>query len=213
MILGEVGLEVEYWLLDKKDQIMEAPKYNFPADEMGFLIEIRSAWGKFTPTILGSLGEGLRNARIKANLLDLEVVELDSLSVTKEWQDYIAKKYDHQGMTNHTRNIYGLLASHHTGFVKDRATAGCHVHFSRWDTETESFLWFNEQEIELIVQKMDKFFAPYIKAVDRVPGEWEPKQIGDSARPHGFEYRSLPASIPKGIVVDKALEILREVKS
>ncbi|MCW4036910.1 MAG: hypothetical protein NWE75_06925 [Candidatus Bathyarchaeota archaeon] len=58
---------------------------------------------------------------------------------------------------------------------------------------------------------MDEAFEDVIVAMERIAGEWGPKGIGDdSGRPHGFEYRGLPATAPKLEVAETALRILRE---
>lgn len=212
-LLYEVGLECEYWLLDKENNIIEAPKYNFPADEMGFLIEIRSAWGSDPEAITDSLKEEFSCARKKAEQFGFKICEAAWLPVTKEWQEYIANKYQHAGLADHTKNIYGGKQTQHTGLKEGRATAGLHVHFSVWNIEKEHFMWLSDNVIAKIVLEMDKAFLREIYEVGRIEGEWERKGIGDdSGRPHGFEYRSLPATVDKLKAAEKALVILLSVK-
>jgi len=213
MILKEIGLECEYWLLDEDDNIIEAPKYNFPSDEMGFLVEIRSAWGSNYRYVVLTLNCELQHVKDKAEQLGFRIVEKAWMPVSKDWQDYIAEKYQHAGMPDHTFNIYGDRPSHHTGFAKDRATAGCHVHFSRWDIEAERFIWFTFEEVKFIVSRMDEAFDKEIMEAERIAGEWESKGIGDnSGSPHGFEYRSLPATTDKLKAAKEALRILEELE-
>lgn len=212
MILREVGLECEYWLLEGEN-IMEAPAYNFPADEMGFLIELRSAWGSIPIDIVASLCAELDHAKRKAKQLGFEVVELAWLPVENPWKEHIAEKYHHAGMPDNTRNIYGKPpVTQHTGLRGGRATAGCHIHFSMWDVVKERFIWFTKEQIEEIVARMDYVFREEIDATDRIAGEWEMKGIGDdSGRPHGFEYRSLPATVGKIKAAIESLKILNRV--
>lgn len=203
-ILYEVGLEVEYWLVDS-DNIIEAPAYNFPADEMGFLIEIRSSWGSDPESIVSSIMGQLEAAKSKAKSLGFSIECKAYKEIDEDWQRYIANKYKHDEMEDLTRNIYNATYSHHTGLLAGRATAGCHVHFSRWDTEEEDYSRFTEAEIESIVEKMDRRLATYIGATARISGEWEPKPYHG-----GFEYRSLPGNVPLLDVAKIALEILSD---
>jgi len=177
---------------------------------MGFLIEIRSGWSSNPHQIVKTLEAELEHAKAKAEKLGFSIIEKAWIPVSKEWQDYIAEKYNHFAMTDHTRNIYGNPKhTHHTGFMFGRATAGCHVHFSRWDTEKERFVWFTDEEIKFLVRKMDDAFKNIIKSTGRVLGEWEPKRSDDDTKkPHGFEYRSLPATVDKLKVAKTALSVL-----
>lgn len=213
-LLYEIGLECEYWLLDKEDNIIEAPKYNFPADEMGFLIELRSIWGSDPDTVVNSLEGEIFSVRKKAEQLGFKIHEAAWLPVTKEWQEYIANKYQHRGLPDHTRNIYSeKQQTQHTGFREGRATAGLHVHFSIWDIEKEHFIWLSDSSIVRIVFEMDNVFLPEINRANRIIGEWERKGIGDdSGRPHGFEYRSLPATVDKLKAAKKAIKILLSIE-
>ena len=204
MILNEVGLECEYWLVDG-NKIIEAPSYNFSADEMGFLIEIRSAWGSDPESIVISISGQLEAAKTKAKSLGFSIECKAYKEIDENWQRYIANKYKHSEIEDRTRNIYNATYSHHTGLLAGRATAGCHVHFSRWDTEKEDYYRFTEAEIESIVGKMDRRLATYIGATTRISGEWEPKPYHG-----GFEYRSLPGNVPLLDVAKIALEILSD---
>lgn len=203
LILNEVGLEQELFLLDKQGNILEPSLYGFPADEMGFLVELRSEHYDFDKWILDSL-EILETLNWnKADDLEFELVKVHELPVTKEFQEYIATKYKHASLPNYTRNIHGLTGTHHTGFQNRKATAGLHVHFSS-RTIKGTKCWMNELPVDSIVSGMDYEFADVISKSSRIEGEWEPKV-------HGFEYRSLPTTADVDKVVTVALRILNEL--
>ena len=205
MILNEIGLELELFLLDKDNNILEPIKYGFPADEMGFLIEIRSEHSNRPEDVENILDSLIKINIDKANLLGFKVERVSFKEVSKEFQEYIREKYKHYLFPDHTQNIYGKpLVSHHTGFKENLATAGLHVHFSSrriFGTKCVQ----RDLPIEKIVKEMDTIFIKEIKDANRVPGEYEMKS-------HGFEYRSLGNNIDVRKVIDTSLQILEEVK-
>jgi hypothetical protein len=205
MLIKEIGLEREMWLLDSKNRIIEAPMYNFPADEMGFLVEVRSAWGS-TPYLITDTLESAEKVEIrKANQLYFKICLLPEMKVTDDWQKYIAKKYKHESFGDTTQNIYGKTDhSHNTGLLPGRATAGMHIHFSAWDTEIEKFRDFTNTEIHKIISYLDGEFKELVTQNNRILGEWEPKK-------HGFEYRSLPCTADPRKVAIKGLNVLEEL--
>jgi hypothetical protein len=205
MLIREIGLEREFWLLDKSNNIVEAPMYNFPADEMGFLVEVRSAWGNTPHLIVNTLDVAETNERRKANRLGFKVLLAPEMKVTDEWQSYIAQKYKHSSFGDSTQNIYGKSEhSHNTGLLPGRATAGMHIHFSIWDSELEKFLDFNDKEIRKVISYLDDEFKDLVVSNKRNLGEWEPKK-------HGFEYRSLPCTAKPYEVAVKGLNVLEEL--
>uniref|UniRef100_A0A6M3XD81 Uncharacterized protein n=1 Tax=viral metagenome TaxID=1070528 RepID=A0A6M3XD81_9ZZZZ len=204
MILSEVGAELELFLLDKENNILEPIKYGFPSDEMGFLIEIRGEHSDNYQDIVDSLETLMRINISKAERLGFIVGRESSLEVSKEFQDYISEKYRHAMLPDHTRNIYGSKESHHTGFSNNLATAGLHLHFSSRRIFSTKCLQ-RELPIEHIVGEMDNKYKEDILLSNRIPGEYELK-------PWGFEYRSLPASIDYKKAINVALNILKEVK-
>ena len=204
MILNEIGLELEMFLLDREGNILEPSKYGFPADEMGFLIELRTEHSDNPEDIMNSLLL-LSDINIKkSQKLEFEIKILPYLEVTQEFQEYISEKYKHSMLPDHTKNIYGIKKTHHTGFHDNLATAGLHVHFSSRRIFGNKCLQ-RDLPIERIVTIMDNTFSKEIKDSKRIEGEYEMKA-------HGFEYRSLPASIDYKTVIQKSLEILNEVK-
>ncbi len=204
MLLNEVGLELELFLL-KDNKILEPSLYGFPADEMGFLVEVRSHHSSEAEEILKSLTFNWQLESSKAERLGFYLVRIADMPVTKAFQHYISNKYKHHLLSDYTRNIYGIRESHHTGLIDSRATAGLHVHFSSRKVEGTR-VEFVPFDFEEVVRRMDKEFREIVKGSRRVLGEWEPKS-------HGFEYRSLPATAPLEDVVEKSLRILEEVVS
>jgi hypothetical protein len=205
LILNEIGLELELFLIDKDGNILEPIKYGFPADEMGFLIEIRSEHSNKLEDIERILDSLVKINTDKASLLGFEVQRVPFKEVSKDFQEYIREKYKHYLFPDHTQNIYGKPpVSHHTGFKENLATAGLHVHFSSrriFGTKCVQ----RDLPIEKIVKEMDAIFVKDIKDTNRIPGEYEMKS-------HGFEYRSLPNNIDIKKVISSSLEILEEVK-
>jgi len=205
MLIKEIGLEREMWLLDSNNKIVEAPIYNFPADEMGFLVEIRSAWGNGNDYIVETLNSAMQAEENKAQRLGFKIVIAPEMKVTDEWQKYIAEKYKHHLFGDDTQNIYGKTEhSHNTGLLPGRATAGMHIHFSIWDTEQGNFRKFQQAEIERIVKELDETFKDIILENNRMLGEWEPKK-------HGFEYRSLPCTASPIYVAKKGQLALSKI--
>jgi hypothetical protein len=205
MLIKEIGLEREMWLLDSDNRIVEAPMYNFPADEMGFLVEVRSAWGSNPERVVDTLGLAESNEREKARVLGLKILLSPEMKVTDEWQKYIAEKYHHASFGDSTQNIYGKTEhTHNTGLLPGRATAGMHVHFSIWDTEKEKFRDFTKDEIRHMVFELDNTFKDYVVSNKRMLGEWEPKK-------HGFEYRSLPCTTNPFDLAVKGQEVINKI--
>ena len=205
-LIREIGLEREMWLLDSKNRIIEAPMYNFPADEMGFLVEVRSSWGDTPYLITDTLEATEKNEIKKASRLGFKIVLAPEMKVTDDWQLYIAKKYKHSSFGDDTQNIYGKTDhSHNTGLLPGRATAGMHIHFSVWDVVTEKFRDFTSDEIRKIVTYLDEEFKEHIIQNKRNLGEWEPKK-------HGFEYRSLPCTASPREVSIKGLNALERLE-
>jgi len=203
MILNEIGIELELFLLDKKNKILEPSLYGFPADEMGFLIELRSEHS-YNPIHVDESIKGLLKISTKrAHKMGLETRLIDSIEISPEFKEYISSKYRHSMMPDHTKNLYGFKGSHHTGIHDNRATAGLHVHFSSRNLE-ETSCTMNILPVEEIVKEMDNAFLSQIKEADRILGEYEMKE-------HGFEYRSLPANIKVLEVCDRSIDILNKL--
>jgi len=204
MKLKEVGLEVELFLLNKNNQILEPSIFGFPSDEMGFLIEVRSHHSNTGKSVLESLKAGIDWNKRKADKLGLTVDLCPFKKVDGFFQKRIAEKYHHDRMPDQTRNIYGRFVSHHTGLHDGLATAGMHVHFSTRDINLETNTSrIVELPVERIVRMMDDAFPEIEPVYGRIKGEYELKC-------HGFEYRSLPCNAKPERVVKTALSILNE---
>lgn len=203
MYLNEIGLEIEMFLLDQKNNILEPALFGFPADEMGFLIEIRTHHSNTGKSVYESLCKNIEWNEKKAGKLGLKINITPYMHVTNDFQNYITNKYHHDKMADQTRNIYGLRGSHHTGFCGDLATAGMHVHFSSREIEGLSAKVI-KLPVENIVKCMDEEFVQIIEDVHRLKGEYELKS-------HGFEYRSLPTTAPAQKVITTSLKILNDM--
>lgn len=205
MILNEVGLEQEVWLLDKHNKILEPSLYGLPSDEMGFLIEIRSEHSDNIDEVIRSL-RTLKLINIKkAERLGFHIAVNPYMDVDNEFIDYFSTKYKYSELPDFTRNIYGeSKITHHTGIIGNKATAGLHVHFSRRIIDGNKCKLV-KLPIEEIVKNMDNMFREYVIKSDRLLGEYE-------CKPHGFEYRSLPSNAPVITVTRYALEILESMK-
>ena len=203
MILKEVGLELEMFLLDKSNNILEPMLFGFPSDEMGFLIEIRTHHSNTGKSVLESLRKNIEWNVTKAKKLGFKVDIVSHMKITQDFQDFISKKYRHDTFADQTRNLYGLKGSHHTGLHGNFATAGMHVHFSAREINGIEAKVV-KLPVEDIVRKMDEEFKPLITESQRLLGEYELKS-------HGFEYRSLPNTAFPDKVVGTALSILEEI--
>jgi hypothetical protein len=81
-------------------------------------------------------------------------------------------------------NLYGLDYK----ATDDILRAGLHVHFSNEIETKNKYTASGFLDIPRIVRKLDEAFAEVIKKANRLKGFYETKK-------HGFEYRSLPASV------------------
>jgi len=182
----EVGLEREYFLLDKRTgQIVEPQLYGFPFDEFGFLIEVRTKPHTTPRGLLRELRE-LENAhRLQAESLGLEIRMVHKMKLSKPFLIYLHRKHGYDSLPDLTANIHpGIFQSHATGIEEVWGTAGLHVHFSR---KTEAGKRVQLPIFEM-VKELDARFFDDIENSGRIPGEFEIKV-------HGFEYRSLPTNV------------------
>lgn len=201
MYLDRIGIEKEFWLLDKDGIIQEPAIFNFPYDEYGFLIELRTKPCTTPKTLITDFNKHLRLLELKAKLLAFRLSDAPQMDCPEFLISYLSPKYRYGNLEDLTANIHaGVKSSHATGIFKGYLTAGLHVHFSR-----HTKLGYRVQlPIFDIVKKMDLNFRDIVLKSNRILGEYELKS-------HGFEYRSLPANAPLEKVIEKAFKILNKV--
>lgn len=208
-ILTEVGIELELFLM-KDAKVIEPSLFGFPADEMGFLIELRS-WHSDKPELIQeSIDLLYAYSNIKANTLGMTIERVANKELDLFFVDYLWGKYRYDEMPDYTRNIHfpnGGHESHHVGLKGgNTATAGMHVHFSKRAVREDGLVArVLPLDMTEIVRRMDKEFRRVVEGANRHLGEYEPKK-------HGFEYRSLPATADIPTVLDVAFKILDEVE-
>ena len=207
-VLPEVGVELELFLMKGK-KVVEPASFGFPADEMGFLVELRSWPSENVSDITASVDELHSFAEMKAKKLGMELVRAATMEFDESFVEYLWAKYQYDQMPDHTRNIYvadGPHDSHHVGLFENRATSGLHVHFSLREIGarglTARVLPLQYREI---TKAMDDAFAREIREAGRIAGEYELKT-------HGFEYRSLPCTVEVKNAAAAALDILGRFK-
>jgi len=199
----KIGIEKELWLLDNNGIIQEPAIYDFPYDEFGFLIELRTSPFSNAEELLVDFKQRLHILEVKAKMLGFVLSDKPNMPRPERLIEYLAIKYHHDGLPDLTANIHtGVKSSHATGIFEGYLTAGIHIHFSRHD----QFGRRVQLPIEIIVRKMDWNFKSVVLEANRILGEYEIKQHG------GFEYRSLPTNAPIEKVVDKAFKILESCK-
>lgn len=187
-MIDEIGIEREYFLVDKKGQIIEPKLFGFPYDEFGFLVEIRTRPHISTKMLMDELMKLIEVHSAQAKALDFELKLLNAMKLKSSFLKYLSEKYSYSHLKDLTANVYPKVAvTHATGLdtKKGYGTAGCHIHFSRKTLD-------GRQRVQLpiikIVYAFDARFNREIALANRMAGEYEIK-------PHGFEYRSLPATI------------------
>lgn len=183
-MLDRIGLEREFWLL-KGNKIVEPHEYGFPFDEFGFLVEIRTRPHTTSQGLLGELNRLTLAHNAQATALGLRLHLQARRFLGESLKNYLKKKYAWDSLPDLTANIHsGITTTHATGVEDLIGTAGIHVHFSRHDEQGRRV----QLPIHNIVCAMDDHFNQTISRARRVCGEFEIK-------PHGFEYRSLPATV------------------
>jgi len=200
--IDKIGIEKEFWLVDKDGVIQEPAIFNFPYDEYGFLVELRTKACMNTKVLLTDFNQRVHLLKVKAKILAFKLSDAPQMSIPEFFLEYLSPKYKYGSLQDLTANIHtGVKCSHATGVFEDYLTAGMHVHFSRHD----QFGRRVQLPIEIIVRKMDWDFRSVIMEANRILGEYEIKS-------HGFEYRSLPANAPIEKVVKRAFKILESCK-
>lgn len=196
-----IGIEREYFLVDMDNNIIEPDMYGFPIDEFGFLIEIRTQPHDNPDDLINEFVKLYESYEAHAQLVDLKLSCSPRLLMPRELKKYLSKKYHWESLPDLTANIYsGTNDSHATGIRNGWATAGTHVHFSKYNDGG-----FRVQlPIRDMVSKLDSEFIYNIQRAHRIPGEFEIK-------PWGFEYRSLPNNVGLEKIIRYAFKLLAEM--
>jgi len=199
LYLDRIGIEREFWLL-KGNEIVEPHEYGFPFDEFGFLVEIRTHPYSTPEGLLAELNRLTLAHQAQANALGLRLKLQARHFLGKTLKNYLKKKYAWDSLPDLTANVYsGVARSHAMGIDGSYGTAGVHVHFSRHTLDGRQRV---QLPIDRIVYAMDARFNDVIARAKRIAGEYEIKV-------HGFEYRSLPATIDIAEVVKFAFLLFK----
>lgn len=187
------GLEGEFFLQNSKEEFILVPS-EMPKDGCGYLVEAR--------------GEAHTNPYAAVALYQVEVQRLEHLCRAKNLSMLTATP---QKLPSQLRR--DALRANGKRPQDDRALygkwnnpqyqhAGLHVHFSAETSHVcsakgcfERHTHPQQLDIGAIVVALDKAFKPEILAAKRALGLYKLK-------PYGFEYRSLPASIPTARVAE-----------
>jgi len=196
-MLNRIGLELECWLL-KGNKIVEPQLYGFPFDEYGFLIEIRTHPHSTVKDLLEEFNCLWLSHKARAEALGLRLVIQPRRFLGKNLINCLKQKYGWDVLPDLTANVYsGIRKSHATGVDVEYGTAALHVHFSSHDKKGRRV----QLPIREIVFAMDARFNEVVAKAKRIHGEFEIKV-------HGFEYRSLPATVNIKEVVEFAFHLL-----
>jgi hypothetical protein len=188
----QFGFELEFFLTHKKIPVLIPSALRQHADESGWLVEARGKPRSCAIEAAFSLQAAIHKLRnelkIKGHRLTLKAVERVTFEVVTQ-----ARKTFVKGR-NLYRNMYGLdlppIRHEENGDIW--AKAGLHIHFSNYyeiqDEKQCTHKVHKCLDMTEIIRLLDAEFANEIKTTERVPGMYEFKN-------HGFEYRSLPATI------------------
>ena len=199
-MLDRIGYEVEFWLLDKKAQIVMPNDYGFPIDEFGFLVEIRTHAHRNCESLLDELNRLTLAHKAQAKSLGLRLVLQPRRFMGKSLINCLSIKYHWDTLPDLTANIYSTVSrSHATGIDSEYGTAGVHIHFSRHNRKGHRV----QLPLKRIVMGMDARFNEKIAYSGRVHGEYEIK-------PYGFEYRSLPSTVNPKVIVPFVFFLMEE---
>lgn len=180
------GLEKEYFVLDRKQNPILAPK-ELPHDECGWLAEARGkASTSITEAVFSLKAEEYRLMQ-KEKELGVLLVGHPVMKISRSLKIEARRIYV-KGLTKY-KNLYGY--EHHRNTVNE-ATAGVHITISnprtyflgdKSGTYNTLFDWCS------LFRHLDKQFEKEIKEAKRRPGFYEIKNSGL------IEYRSLPANV------------------
>jgi hypothetical protein len=205
IIQNKIGLEAEYFLRDKKGELVFPDHYGFSTDEFKVLAEFRASPGEHYAETVGNFFRELSAQIYRAKDKGLTPDFSGVAEVSPEFYAEVIRTTGMKGVP-FCKNVYGTdLLKYSDNVVtktgqitSSRISAGLHVHFSRQavqeiqckkGTETYNVNLLTNSQVKRIVRQMDKKvlpnFAMKVPLKYRMPGFYEKKS-------YGFEYRSLP---------------------
>ena len=190
------GFEREFFVMNDKDEYVFAD--SLPRDDCGYLAEARGEphWNPISA--LGLYNADQYNLEQQANKLGLKLVIKDYEKLSAQFIKTALRRFGKNAMPLDEGSMYGKFWS---GNIQ---RAGLHVHFS--NQTIVKTMTGGEMTIPGIIDMprfifgLDRIFEKEIKEAKRVPGLYEMKV-------HGFEYRSLPASIDMTRVAEALVEL------
>lgn len=177
------GFEKEYFVT-KDDKFVRCP-YTLPHDECMYLAEARSE--PYDNPHKAAISLAFEEHRITSKAIELgcSLVVHDTLKLGDEFPAKLFRDLLRENgkdpVPQGRGNVYRSSYDDKDFFTYVRA--GLHIHFS------------HKPDIPNIVFALDDKFASEIKVANRIPGMYEMK-------PHGWEYRSLPASVDVVVIAD-----------
>lgn len=204
MTIGKFGFELEFFftrtdnLDDPNDRFVLLQNNLQPyADSCGYLLEARGE-AHYDPNKARWL--------LHASILELQnIAKNHGLSLLNEASIKLPNRYRRLVMKRFGKGISKSSFMYGREYVSSAPRAGLHIHFSNQvtiDGRNGPVTISQQMDIPRIIATMDGMFHSEIKKARRIPGEYEMKA-------HGFEYRSLPATVRLENVVSALEEIRR----
>ena len=234
--IKEIGLEKELWLL-RNEEIIEPSLLNFPADIMGFLVEIRSLPSDRAYPVITTLYQEELQYQLRANKFGMRLTSEPYKIANKEFVQHIEETYKIREFPDYTRNIYyeeklskmTLEYDDANRLITDISRKSHHLGVFP-ETETASPLT-KEVEMYRLTAGMHVHFSSRDAVsgivldlpIEEIVEKMDKKFADDIIRTkrirgefemkpsHGFEYRSLPCDVDVVKVVKEAFKILRSV--
>jgi len=207
-IVNKIGLEAEYLLFNKKEELVLPQVFGYETDDLPILGEVRAKPGETREDAVGNFFTVLSQL-IHATKQDGLKIGYGYADITPQFKAEILREMGTKTIQD-IKNIYKtdiLSLSDDTVVdgvvVSCRISCGLHIHFSREVLSTvtlesgkmvtdKKFL-ITDSQIKSIVRTMDKLVLPNhqlgVPLKYRKPGYYEKKDWG-------FEYRSLPMYPP-----------------
>ena len=177
------GFEREFFVLDPFQKVLVAANLHLPFDGCGYLAEARGEPHQNVEKAAWLLLA--EEARIRSLLKDGQTLSTEARKLDKTFKHTCMRRFGKQVQTDFS--LSGRWNS------PSLAHAGLHIHFGREITfkdkdGTLHHLGAGMINAPRIIWLLDKEFKKDIKDAHRATGLYR-------LRDHGFEYRSLPASI------------------